>query len=321
MTKNSSTCLLIISKRFYSLAANIQHALESKGYIVKVANDEYPEGPIGKILGKLHILILRPMTEYVISKRYLQNKTYDIIIIIKGRGVDRSLMHKLRASSKRVIGYTWDSFKYNKAPLRWYKETDRFSTFDYKDGDKYNIPVVELYSAAPPLTEEKQVHYELSAIFRNHSGRIKYLDKILCILNIQATYIYIYEQNIFFFIANFLSNPRLYPQYLRNIHIRPLQYDAYMEKLKLSRFTLDYAHPYQTGITIRSFEALSAKTMIISNNPYMERSKYFNRSNTIIFTKQDKNDTLTVSYNTLKVSQPDFKIRSISDFIDDLVRA
>jgi hypothetical protein len=291
----------------------------SKGFKVTVANDEYPEGTIGKILGKLHVPILMPLTEYVISKKYLKNKKYDLILIIKGRGIGKVLMQKLRGCSNRVIGFTWDSFRYNKAPLRWYRYATKFYTFDYRDADNFKIPVVELFSSLPSQKEEKKIEHNISAIFRNHSGRLKYLDKVLGILDPPRKFIYIYEQNIFFFLINFFSHPFLYFKYLNFIHIKPLQYDIYFQKLEASKFTLDYAHPSQSGITIRSFEALSKKTMIISNNPYMQRSAFFNNSNTIYFSENDNPEKLLSSYDLLKSSNPEFKIRSISDFIDDLI--
>ena len=146
-SSNNKKCLLIIPRHFYSFEGQFKENLEERGYQVTVSNDEYPSNNFGKILGKLNIPILRPLTERKISRHYLNGVVYDIVLIFKGRGINASLIKKIARSSKKIVGYNWDSFKYNKVPLEWYKYTTNYYTFDYRDATKYNIPVVELFSS------------------------------------------------------------------------------------------------------------------------------------------------------------------------------
>src|SRR3954462_3943279 len=115
----SKSCLLIMQKKFYSFEKIIKDALISKGFRVEVANDEYPIGITGKILGKLQFPLIHITTCKYITKNFLNNREYDFAIIIKGRGVSKNLIKRMRGSINTIIGYNWDTFNYNSSPSKW----------------------------------------------------------------------------------------------------------------------------------------------------------------------------------------------------------
>jgi hypothetical protein len=318
-TNTRKSCLLIMPKEFYSFEKHLSAALASKGFSVEVANHEYPSGTIGKIMGTLQIPLIFPTTYNYFEKNFLNNKKYDLVLIIKGRGMSRRLIEKMSASAAKIVGYNWDSFKYNKSPLKWYKYVTNYYTFDYSDADRFSIPCVELYSSLPPDTEDKEIDYDISAIGRNYSHRLAYIDKVFNILKPARTFIYIYEQNKFDFIINFLKNPRLIFKYRKYIHFTPLKYNDYITAIKRSEFTVDYAHSNQTGTTMRCYESISLKTKIISNNAYMKRSAYFNETNCITFQPGDKPGNLLAAYEACKRMEFKSKARDINTFMDELL--
>ncbi|QKJ31469.1 hypothetical protein HQ865_17410 [Mucilaginibacter mali] len=313
------SCLLIIQKDFYSFEKHVRIALTDLGYQVTVANHEYPEGALGKILGKLQVPYIFSSTSKYLAEHYLDNKYYDVVLIIKGRGISASLIELLKKHATQVVGYNYDSFKYNPSPIKWYKLATSYYTFDYKDGDNYNVPVVELFSSTPVNTDIKEIRYEISALVRNHSQRLKYLNKVINILKPNSYFIYIFEQNILTFLVNFVKNPLLYLKYWKYIHFKPLKYSDYNDVIKTSGVTIDYAHHRQTGITIRCYEAINMQTKIISNNTYLSRSKYFNDTNSLIFNINDNEEDLVKSYNRLKNNDLVAKVRDIHSFIEDLI--
>jgi len=317
----AKTCLLIIPKKFYSFEKIIGDALKAKGYEVTVSNDEYPEGTLGKIMGKLQLPILSNITYKTISENYLKNKTYDVALIFKGRGISEKLIAEMKRSVKRIVAYNWDSFKYNPGPLKWYKSVSKYYTFDYNDADNYNIPSLALFtSSTAPVAAEKEIKYDLSYVVRNHSERLLYIDKVLNILKPENVFIYIYEMNIFTLVANFIKNPRLYLKLKKYIFNKPLSYSNYTDAIKYSRFTIDYAHSDQTGITMRCFEANKMGTKLITNNMYMKRSDCFNSSNTIIYNLGDDEAKLLNDYQNIGNIRSLVKNRDINDFIDDFLK-
>jgi hypothetical protein len=319
MNHQMKSCLLILPKSFYSFDKYIKNALSDLGYQVTVINDEYPEGVVGKIMGKLHIPLLLPITKHVIVNSYLINKKFDFVLIIKGRGMSVPLIKKLKAVSLKIVGYNFDSFDYNRAPLKWYKHVHNYYTFDYRDADKHSIPVVELFTSISNPTNNKKREFELSAILRNHSERLHYTDHVLKIIQPKKPFIYIYEKNIFTFLINFFKSPYLYIKYFKYIKFKPLDYKKYINALANSDFTIDFAHPKQTGITIRCFEALSMKTKIITNNSYVNRNRHFNESNTIIYQPNCNARAFEKKYKEISFNEIVGYRRTIEDFIKELI--
>ncbi|RPA70369.1 hypothetical protein EF405_03620 [Cyclobacteriaceae bacterium YHN15] len=316
---NSKNCLLIFPKSFYHYSEYFKKALNENGYKVTISNDEYPESTMGKIMGKLKIPRLLTLTLETIKKNFLDGKSYDVVVIIKGRGVSSQLIEEIRKVSPKVVGFSFDSFKYHSAPIKWFKFVDRFYTFDYRDSEKFGLPIIELFSSLAENKSEKKISYQVSAIVRNHSERLNYIDKVFSNLQIESKFIYIFEQNYFTFIQNFIKNPFLYLKYRKHISFKSLPYSEYMRVLRESDYTLDFAHPDQSGITIRCFEALDSQTKIITNNPYVSRYSYLNDSNTIIFDPKSNPAFLKEEFKRLEKIIPQKHSRTIDHFIKELI--
>ena len=313
-------CLLIFPQSFYSFSNYIKNHLTSIGYDVETINDEFPDNTLGKIMGTLQMSIHTSISEKVITEKYVNGKTYDLILIFKGRGMSKSLIENFKLISPKVIAYNFDSFSYFKNAKSWYKSVNSYYTFDYKDAKDFCLPIIELFSSLPLSTNKKEIKYSVSAIVRNHSNRIKFIDNVLVGLNEKSTFVYIYEKNIVSFAVNFFKNPVLYMKYRKMIHFKTLSYDEYINVLNQSDFTIDYAHPKQTGITIRCFEASSCRTKTITNNAFVLNNSNFNSTNTIVFNQHTNMDDFRNNYKRIKNILPKLYNRSIGDFMTELLK-
>ena len=313
------TCLLIAPLSFYSYSEYIKNELSRVGYEVIISNDEYPANTIGKILGKLKIPLLLWITKPRIVNSFLKGKKYDLTVIIKGRGMSSSLIKEIKKVCPKVIGYTYDSFKFHPHPKKWYKNVDAFFTFDYNDAEKNNLEVIELFSSLPDKIGNKKQNYEISGILRNHSKRLQFVDQVLSALPDSKKYIYIWEKNFVTFTQNFFKSPRLYFKYRKYIYFKSLSYEKYITILNNSNFVIDFAHPYQSGNTIRCYEAQSCGTKIITNNPSVFKDKHFNSENNILLREKSEIPTLLEKYYAIKNTVPEKYNRSINVFVNDLL--
>ena len=313
------TCLLIAPLSFYSYSEYLKSELTRVGYEVTISNDEYPANTIGKIMGKLKIPLLLWLTKPKLINNFLKEKSYDVTIIIKGRGMSTSLIKEIKKVCPIIIGYTYDSFKFHPHPKKWFKDLDAFFTFDYRDAEHNNLEIVELFSSFPDSTGPKNEIYDISGILRNHSKRLQFVDKVLSALPDSEKYIYIWEKNFVSFIQNFFKSPRLYFKYRKFIYFKPLSYEKYFEILKNSNSVIDFAHPYQSGNTIRCYEARSCGTKIITNNPFVFRDKNFNSENTILLEGKNEIPTMLKKYHEIKNSSSRKYNRSINNFVNDLL--
>ena len=317
-------CLLILPRGFYSFAQILAGGLKELGYTTTIANDEYPENLFGKIISKLGLLLSHRITRRVLVTQVLEGHRYDLILLIKGRGLDAETAGLLKAHARSVVGYHFDSFRFDRGPARWRHALPRVCTFDYRDAQEEGLALVELFSSMPLAPAAPERSYRVSAIMRNHSERLVYLDRVLRAVDGIGTggvFIHIFEASRLTFLANFVRHPMLYLKYRKFISRKALPYDRYVDVLARSACTIDYAHPRQTGITIRCFEALSAGTRIITNNPSVKKSPLFGNDNAIVFMADTPASELRQQMQALPRTQPAPRRRTVLDFLRELIGA
>jgi hypothetical protein len=312
-------CLLITPKRFYIFHEYFAKAMEMRGYKVSVVNDEYPNNIIGVLLGNFIPYISRFITFKFFSTYLKKDTEYDIIIVIKGRGISKKTIKHFRNHTKKIIGYNFDSFKYNPNPLEWMNDVDKYATFDHQDSIDHEIEKIELFASIKNIEVTKKTT-DLSVVLKNHSDRLLYLDQISSLFNKIKSEIFIYERNIITFIKNFIAHPILTFKWRKCISFKPLDYLSYLDMINRSIYTLDYAHPKQTGTTIRCFEALACQTKIISNNIFILENSVFNNDNVIIHPLNGNVNELYRLMREKRKIKCESKSRSIDDFIDELLR-
>ena len=312
-------CLLIAPLSFYSFHRTVAEGLERRDYSVDVLNEEYPANTFGKILGKLALPALRFLTLRALRLRLDHQPRYDLVLIIKGRGLSPQALLYLRSKADRVIGYNFDSFRFNPSPLDWYQLADRYATFDIQDAKVFHLPLVHLFSAVVvPLATVRL--YDLSIIQRVHSDRLSFADLLLKSLPANAqSFVFLYESSPLTFLLGVLRYPRLYARLWPHISFKPMSYMRAMEVMGKSRVTFDYAHPKQSGVTIRCFEALSLGVSVLTNNPEAVNCGLFSPGTIAYLPKiPDVKNIMTLLSNLMQ-RQPDPRCRSLDDFLDNLL--
>jgi hypothetical protein len=314
-------CLLILPLSFYSFGRVLCQELEAGGLDVVMGNDEFPANTLGKLMGKLGPLrLLRWFTLRAYRKRYEgATRRFSLVIIVKGRGIGSDLVRFLKSISELVVAYNFDSFRFNPSPLAWLKDVDRYCTFDINDAREHDLPLVHLFSAIPARKPPAAKRYDLTVLMKNHTQRLAYTDQVLSALPDRSRFIYIFEPNLFSFALGLLRHPRLYFKYWEDIHFRPLPYEEFVRVLSESRVTVDYAHPSQTGLTIRCFEARSVGVSIVSNNPHVFSHPFFEARTVVHFPLGGDRSQLALEVQRLLNEPPDCSVRSVADFMSELL--
>lgn len=315
-------CLLVMPQDFYSFARTIAAGLEALGYTVTPANDEYPANALGKIMGKLDLAPIRWSTRRAFKARFLAGPRWDLVVICKGRGIGAELAGDLKRHADRVVGYHFDALAYDPATARWTGAVDRVATFDYRDAAAHGWPVVELFSSLPAPDPLPPLRYRVSAIVRNHSQRLAYIDRVIGALGADNSFIFVYEKSRVGFWRKAVLAPRLYWKWRDRISFTPLPYADYVGVLAASAFTIDFAHPKQTGVTIRCFEALAVGARIITNNPATLASPCFGPDNAVVFSMAGGAAELRAAVAALDgAARPPQARRTPQQFVAEIVGA
>lgn len=319
-TESGRRCLLIAPLTFYSFHSTLAAALEQRGYKVDLFNEEFPANALGKILGKLALPVLRVLTLAGLRKRLEASEPYDLVVIIKGRGLGPAALSYLRTRARRIVGYNFDSFEYNPSARDWHPMTDRYATFDIVDAGQTNLPLVHLFSAAQTPDTTAQRPYYLSIVQRVHSDRLVYAARMLDALPKGAqSFVFLYQSSKLLFLFGILRHPLLYRRLWAHISFRPLSYARAMQVLAGSRVTFDYAHPRQSGITVRCFEAQSLGTAILTNNRHAVESGLFQPGSIAYLAPDATPEDIRRSLGDLAAQLPSPRSRTLDDFLDDLL--
>jgi len=313
------TCLLIAPLHFYSFPKTLAEGLGMRGYHVDILNEEFPANILGRVIGSFALPIIRRITLRGLKIRLDARPQYDLVLIIKGRGIGHEAIAYLKKKARRIVAYNYDSFQRNPSPLDWYHLVDRYATFDIQDAATYRVPLVHLFSAVRlPVIANRA--YDVSIIQRVHSNRLAYAELLLRSLPSGCNaFIYLYEWSLLTFVLGLLRNPLLYVRLWQYISFKPLGYMQAMMAMANSRVTFDYALPEQSGITIRCFEAQSLGVAVLTNNRAAVDSGIMSHGSIFHLPNGAGTDTVAslVAYLISKPHEP--RIRSLDDFLDDLL--
>ncbi|WP_146183134.1 hypothetical protein [Limnohabitans sp. Bal53] len=316
---NKRRCLLIAPLSFYSFHKTVAAGLEQMGFVVETLNEEYPSNSFGKVLGKVALPLLRNLTLRSLQRLLNERPRFDLVMIIKGRGLGPDAIQYLKSRAERVVGYNFDSFRFNPSPLDWHHLTDRYCTFDIQDAQSWGLPLVHLFSAVT-VPHNRERSYDLSIIQRVHSDRLAFAELILRALPDDARYfVFLYESSWLTFTLGLLRHPLLYVRLWQHISFKPLSHAKAMEILGSSRITFDYAHPLQSGVTIRCFESQSLGVAILTNNQDAVRSGLFSQDSIAYLPRDADRATASALISRLLEQRAEPRCRSLGDFLDDLL--
>ncbi len=313
-------CLLIAPLHFYAFAGNIEKGLAARGYEVVLKNEEYPTGIIGRLMGFFLTRLIRRTTYRAFSNLLNSQPRFDLVLIIKGRGMSPELIDLFEQKAERVVAYNYDSFVRNPASRDWFRSVKDFRTFDIKDARDHELPLVHLFSATRKgNTAERK--YLVSVIQRRHSDRLRYAKLIVDAVSADQRFVFLYEWSILTFILGFLRSPLLYMQMWKYISFQPLPYSEAMGQMAASQVTFDFAFPGQSGITVRCFEAQSLGTAILTNNMSAVECGVFGEGSIAYLPKDADPESVRLLLAKLAQSSPAPTTRTVDDFLDDLLAA
>jgi hypothetical protein len=215
------------------------------------------------------ITLLEWLNTHTLILKFRFNKC-DKLIIIKGCTVN--IENKLL----KEIGYTvylWDSIKNVYRGERFLNIPQNVMTFDLNDSINYGFIYLPLFHfrGKGVLTNE---HINWGAFERNTISlygsfsldRLNVIDQIIndvkCVFSIK----YFLTITKIQFLKEVITDPKIAKRLWKYTTFKKLYRSNIDEMLKCSLFTFDIANKNQTGMTTRTFEALSFSTKLITNN-------------------------------------------------------
>ena len=275
----------------------------------------FDERPSNSILIKGLIRINKNLISNKITSHYnrilknITNKNFNFLFVIKGESVPYFFLTEFKRLNPNcvMIYYTWDSFINNPNALKNLDLYDKKITFDYSYSLKYNIDFRPLFFLDEYYKVKESMPFGQKLLFIGtaHSDRYIISQNIAnwCQSKNVPFSNYYYISSIFVFLFKYLFDKTFSNFNIKSLSFKPLNLYQVLNKYKESTIILDINHPNQTGLTMRTFEALGSGRKLITTNKNILNYTFYNSNNILIIDRDQVNfpdqflNTKYINYN------------------------
>ena len=285
--------LLLICPRFFGYENEIVQEATKAGWQVTFIDTRPENSFLTKVMLRLGInwFIKKKLEKhhaYIIDT--LEKGNFDKALFINPEGFRESFFSKLSQISDRLetILYVWDSILNKPLIKPLLKHFNRVYTFDSEDADNYAelnfLPLffTDRYVEYSALSGRGK--YDISFVGTVHSQRMAIVESInaQCRLKKLNFYCYLYIQNHILFWARKFTDLKYARYKSKDFKFTPLTQQQVADIVADSTAVLDIEHHKQRGLTMRTFEVLSAGRKLITTNAEIKKYDLYHPDNVMI---------------------------------------
>lgn len=286
MSVDNRTKILLIAPKTFGYEERIIEALEKLNYEVHFLSDTIFDSKAFKIFLRL----LPGMGGFLLSLCYRStlksygNNFFKKILVIRGEGLSEktlSYIHERFSSAKKIL-YLWDNFRNIKRIRKKLKYFDVVYSFDPQDCSSEDELIfrplfyLDEYAQKPrgSITKNGKIFF----IGTLHSNRTKILYSIIKKNpNLNFDY-YLYCRTPLEYCFHYITDKNLRGLNQERILFKPMAANEVRQKLLNSECVLDMQHPSNSGLTIRTFEALAVGVKLITFNHHVMDYDFYNHN-------------------------------------------
>ncbi len=288
--------ILFITPKFFNYEIEIKKKLEELGAFVFY----FDEKPSNSFITKSLIRLGKKKIEFYLNA-YFQNiinffsdKQLDYIFIIKGETITSHFLKSIKNKFPQtpIILYLWDSIKNYPHIAENVKFFTKISTFDLNDVEQFTdfkfrpLFYLDIFKTTQNNIVKK---YDILFIGTAHSDRIRFMKKIEseCKTNNLKFHKVLYIQNPILYIFRKIFDSQFKNIKRTEVSFKPLSISEVKDFFNKSKSVIDVQHPKQSGLTMRTFETMGAKTKILTTNKNISKYDFYKPENVLIIDREN----------------------------------
>ena len=285
--------ILFIGPRYFGYEKEILTTLLNWGALVDFLPDRPFQSTLLKAITRVRRSLVLPYTDrvFLASIELLSSSDYDFIFVVQGECVSKKVIERLRVvfPQAKLIWYLWDSLRNKPALARNLPLFHECFTFDKSDAALYGIHFRPLFF----MSEFSRgagilAKYDISFVGTAHSDRYRVLSNVKKHLPKSVTvYSYLFLQAPWMFWFNRITNSAFKDATQSDFSFTPLTRSEILKVFFRSSTILDIEHPNQTGLTMRTFEALGANKKLITTNRCVAETDFYRADNILIVDRKN----------------------------------
>lgn len=285
--------ILVIAAKFFGYEQDIKNELLRRGAKVDFVLDRPFNSAFMKAATKMAPGLMQWLVYlyYQLYFPHIFQRTYDYVFVVEGITLSRSALLRLKkiSPSCEFILYVWDSVK-NRSHI--FQNSDCYQkvlTFDPEDAKKFGFFFRPLFFTKEfERHGEQQVEHDLCFIGTVHSDRYEIISKLSRSLFAECRpFLFLYFHEKWFYRLN-----KLLKKSYRNSHedefaFKTISKQKVVEHLSVSSVILDIEHPFQSGLTMRTFEVLGQRKKLATTNASIKSYDFYNPNNIFVIDRQN----------------------------------
>jgi hypothetical protein len=265
--------LAIVGPTFFSYVQAVAAEFARRGIEIGEFDEKQSNRKRAKIIYRLglgfSVLSSQPRYLMELADRIIAGQFTDVLLV-SVEVINRAFVAKLVESGLRVHLYMWDS-RANKGRYQEYLDLlTSAGTFDVKDAHDLGMAYAPLFAEslfAPPEGTPSEPQFDICFCGTVHSDRVALIARLVTApwarhLRL-GLMLYYHSRSLFLMKA--VAQPTALRLFSR-VSGRSFPKEDVARLFASSRYVLDIAHPGQTGLTARTFEALLSGSRLLTFN-------------------------------------------------------
>lgn len=323
--------ILLVTPNYYGYEIEIKNALEARGARVSVIYENIVEYDL---YYRMFFIYFPEKCRTVIFNYYKKhlnriNEKIDIVLAIRASSVDKDIFSLIKGYCKtecKYIMYQWDSVANNPQAIELAELFDDVFTFDIEDSKRLHWkyrPLFYINRLAKKSNIVTNRKIDVCYLCSWHSKRAQILRRLKNITkNNNLIFFYNMRASFVLFVKHKYINRN--PEYnfvkFNEVSFKSISLIKCYELYRKSKVVIDYTHPGQTGLTMRTIECIGNECKLITNNKLIKNSDFYNENNILIYEGEDiriPSDFVNIPYEPIEKYL--YNYYSLEGWIDSLL--
>ena len=277
---------LLICPEFFGYQDDIAAELQKAGFDVTSIDERPSDQQLVRGIIRIRPTLLRSAIEwhYKNALKKFAHHRFDLVIVVKAEVVPRWFIEALRSRnpSAKFVLYVFDSrANFPQA----HGLTDLFDscfTFDPQDSmvssDWNYLPL--FYTSEFRARGDRKRRWEAAFVGTLHSDRYQFVQSLMSDTNNNYCHLYINAWWLFAYLKYVTGEQREVPW--RALSTRKLSREETADVFRQSKAVLDMQRPYQSGLTMRTFEVLASGAILVTTNQHVREASFYDPERVLV---------------------------------------